>query len=358
MAVFNFSAGPSMLADEVKLEAQREFLNCVNSGMSITEMSHRSKPYEKIHNESISLLRELMNIGDEFEVLLLQGGASQQFDAIPLNLLVNKGRADYIITGNFASKAFQEAQKFGDVSIAASSKDRNFAYIPNVDSINFRSDLDYIHFTYNNTIFGTKFTNLPKTSTTLVSDISSIILSENIEVNKFGLLYAGAQKNIGPSGLTVVIVRKDLIGTCLPICPTMLKYSVQTENNSLYNTPPCFSIYMATLTFRWIKKLGGVDAINKINKYKAGLLYDFIDNSKFYKNPVDIADRSLMNVPFTTPSAELDAQFVKGAESLGLLSLKGHRSVGGMRASIYNAMPIEGVKTLISYMEKFELSQK
>ncbi|MDR2266488.1 MAG: 3-phosphoserine/phosphohydroxythreonine transaminase [Christensenellaceae bacterium] len=353
MRVYNFSAGPSMLFADVKSQVVREFFDCSSSGMSVVEMSHRSKYYEDIHNEGIALLRELMHISDDYHVLFLQGGASQQFDAVPLNLL-KTGRADYVVTGHFSSKAAAEAKKYGDIMVVANSKDRNYSYIPDVDTIPFRENIDYAHITSNNTIFGTRYTKLPNPNTILVSDVSSIILSEDIDVNKFGLLYAGAQKNIGPAGLTVVIVKRDLINSPLPICPTMLKYSVQAEANSLYNTPPCFSIYMAMLTFRKLKSIGGITEMYKINKYKAKRLYDFIDNSTFYSNNVSPDNRSLMNVPFVTPSADLDSAFVKQAEASGLTALKGHRLVGGMRASIYNAMPIEGVEALISFMKTFE----
>lgn len=356
MKVYNFAAGPSMLSEEVKLQAQQEFLNYNGSGMSVTEMSHRSKYYEDINNEANSLLRELMNIGDDYHVLFVQGGASQQFEALPLNLL-QKGRADYIVTGNFSSKAYQEAKKYGDIVCAASSKDKNYTYIPDVSAVKFRDDIDYVHITTNNTIFGTRYTRLPDAKV-LAADMSSNILSEVMDINKFTVAYAGAQKNIGPAGLTVVIVKKNAIGNPMPICPTMLKYSTQAENNNLYNTPPCFAIYMAMLTFRWLKKNGGVASMQKINEYKAGLLYDFIDNSSFYKNPVNKADRSLMNVPFTAPTQELEAKFVKEAEKAGLTALAGHRLVGGMRASIYNAMPVEGVKKLIEFMGAFELNNK
>ncbi|MDR0697449.1 MAG: 3-phosphoserine/phosphohydroxythreonine transaminase [Christensenellaceae bacterium] len=357
MKVYNFSAGPSMLSEAVKLEVQRDFLNFSNSGMSIVEMSHRSKFFEDVHNQGITLLKEIMNINDDYEVLFLQGGASQQFDAVPLNLFA-KGRADYIVTGSFAAKATTEAKKYGDVVIAASSKDKNYTYIPNVDSINFRENLDYVHITQNNTIFGTRYTSLPKTEAPLVSDVSSMILSEEIDISKYGLVYAGAQKNIGPAGLTVVIVKKELMRTPMPICPTMLRYSTHADANSLYNTPPCFCIYMAMLAFKEIKALGGVKEVYKTNLHKASLLYDYIDNSSFYSNKVFLKDRSLMNVPFITPSAELDSLFVSQATQNGLVSLKGHRSVGGMRASIYNAMPVEGVEKLILFMKKFEMQNK
>lgn len=357
MKVYNFSAGPSTLPRQALEQAQKDFLDYNGSGMSVAEMSHRSKVYEEIHNEAISLLRELMGINDDYYVLFLQGGASTQFEAVPLNLLV-KGRADYIVTGNFAKKAYKEAKKYGDIALAASSEDKNFTYIPDVDKIEFRDDIDYVHITTNNTIFGTKYNKLPKVKTSLVADMSSNILSEVMDVNVFDLIYAGAQKNIGPAGLTVVIVKKELVNNPMPICPTMLRYAIQAENNSLYNTPPCFSIYMSMLTFRWIKSMGGVKEIQKINEYKAGLLYDFIDNSDFYVNPVAAEDRSIMNVPFVTPDKDTDALFVKEAAANGLVSLKGHRLVGGMRASIYNAMPVEGVKALIDFMKKFEKQQR
>lgn len=356
MKVYNFAAGPSMLADEVKLAAQRDFLDYNGSGMSVTEMSHRSAVYENIHREAQELLRELMHIDDRYHVLFVQGGASTQFEAVPLNLLHNK--ADYVVTGNFASKAASEAKKYGDAAVIASSKDKNHTYIPDVDTLACREGADYLHITGNNTIFGTRYTKFPKVCAPLVADLSSMILSEEIDVNRFALIYAGAQKNIAPAGVTIVIVKKDIIGNPQPICPTMLNYSTQAEANSLYNTPPCFGIYMAMLTFRWLKSLGGVSAIQKINEYKAGLLYDFIDNSSFYKNPVQKEYRSLMNVPFTTPSQELDKKFTAEAEKSGLVAIGGHRSVGGMRASIYNAMPVEGVKALIEFMKRFELANR
>lgn len=356
MRVYNFSAGPSMLPLEVLEEAQKGFVDYNNSGMSVTEMSHRSSFYDEIHNECISLFRELMNIGDDYHVLLVQGGASTQFEAVPLNLLHNK--ADYIVTGNFSKKAYKEAIKFGDIALAGSSEDKNFTYIPKGDALNFRDGIDYVHFTSNNTIFGTRFTSVPKVDAPLVCDMSSNILSEVVNVNDYGLIYAGAQKNVAPAGVTIVIVRKDLIENPNPLCPTMLKYKTQADANSLYNTPPCFSIYMAMLNLRYLKKLGGVSEIQKINEYKAGLLYDFIDNSSFYKNSVVKEDRSLMNVPFVTGDGELDKKFVKEAGMNGIQSIKGHKLVGGMRASIYNAMPVEGVKALIEFMKKFELENK
>ena len=357
MRVFNFAAGPSTLPLPVLEQAQKELLDFNNTGMSIIEMSHRGKPFMAVNDEANQLLRELMNIPDDYSVLFVQGGATQQFAAVPLNLLKN-GKADYIVTGNFASKAYEEATKYGDMAIAASSKEANYTYIPDMKNVKFRDGIDYVHTTYNNTIFGTRYTELPKTDETLVTDMSSCILSEVVDVNKFGLIYAGAQKNIAPAGLTIVIVKKDLLGNASPICPIMLNYAIQDKNNSLYNTPPCFPIYMALLVFRWLKQMGGVPAMQKINEEKAKLLYDFIDNSSFYTNKVAVKDRSLMNVPFVSPSEELDAKFVAEATKAGLVSLKGHRVTGGMRASIYNAMPIEGVKALIEFMKKFEMENK
>lgn len=357
MRVYNFSAGPSILPEPVLLEAQKDLLDFNGTGMSIVEMSHRSKPFMAVNDEANALLRELMNIPDDYSVLFVQGGATQQFAAVPLNLMVNK-KADYILTGNFAAKAYEEAQKFGDVAAVASSKEANYTYIPDMKTIQFRDGIDYVHTTYNNTIFGTRYTELPTVNAPIVSDMSSCILSEEIDVSKFGLIYAGAQKNIAPAGLTIVIVRKDLLGKAQANCPVMLNYAVQDKNDSLYNTPPCFPIYVSMLVFRWLKSLGGVKAIQKINEEKAGMLYDFIDNSAFYKNNVVKKDRSIMNVPFVTPNADLDAKFVSEASKEGLVSLKGHRLVGGMRASIYNAMPVEGVKKLIDFMKKFEMENK
>lgn len=357
MRVYNFSAGPSQLPLSVLEQAQKELLDFNGTGMSVAEMSHRSKPFMAVNEEANALLRELMNIPDNYSVLFVQGGASQQFAAVPLNLLKN-GKADYIVTGNFASKAFEEGSRFGDMAIAASSKDKNYTYIPDMNEVKFRDGIDYVHTTYNNTIFGTRYTSLPKTDATIVSDMSSCILSQEIDVSKFGLIYAGAQKNIAPAGVTIVIVRKDLLSSASANCPTMLNYAIQDKNDSLYNTPPCFSIYMSMLVFRWLKNLGGVKAIQQINEEKAKLLYDFIDNSGFYVNSVNHKDRSIMNVPFVTPSEELNAKFVAESAKNGLASLKGHKLVGGMRASIYNAMPIEGVKALIEFMKKFQMENK
>lgn len=353
MRAYNFSAGPSTLPLSVLEEAQREFLDFAGTGMSVTEISHRNKAFETIVQEGESLLRELMHIPDDYAVLFVQGGASTQFAAVPLNLM-HKGKADYIVTGNFSKKAWQEGKIYGDAACVASSEDKTYTYIPDVSAIPFREDTDYVHICSNNTIFGTRYVEFPDVKAPLVADMSSEILSREIDVTKFAVIYAGAQKNLAPAGVTIVIAKRDLIQNPLPMCPTMLKWKVQDENKSLYNTPPCFSIYMATLVLRHLKNLGGVKEINAINEYKAGLLYDFIDNSSFYTNRVEKKYRSIMNVPFVTPSPELDAQFVKEAAANGLVSLKGHRLVGGMRASIYNAMPVDGVKALIEFMKKFE----
>lgn len=353
MRAYNFSAGPSTLPLSVLEEAQREFLDFAGTGMSVTEISHRNKAFEAVVQEGEALLRELMHIPDDYAVLFVQGGASTQFAAVPLNLM-HKGKADYVVTGNFSKKAWQEGKIYGDAVCVASSEDKTYTYIPDVSAIPFREDTDYVHICSNNTIFGTRYVEFPDVKAPLVADMSSEILSREIDVTKFAVIYAGAQKNLAPAGVTIVIAKRDLIGNPLPMCPTMLKWKVQDENKSLYNTPPCFSIYMATLVLRHLKKLGGVKEINAINEYKAGLLYDFIDNSSFYTNRVEKKYRSIMNVPFVTPSPELDAQFVKEAAANGLVSLKGHRLVGGMRASIYNAMPVDGVKALIEFMKKFE----
>ena len=355
MRVYNFSAGPSMLPMEVLKEAQADFVDYQGCGMSVTEMSHRSKQFDAIHNECISLIRELMGVPENYEVLLLQGGASTQFAAIPMNLMTS-GKADYVVTGNFAKKAMQEARKYGDIHIAGSSEEAKYTYIPK--TLDIRDDADYLYICQNNTIFGTRFTKLPECKMPLVADVSSNILSEEMDVSKYGVMYAGAQKNLAPAGLTIVIVRKDLIKEPMAFCPTMLSWKVMAENNSLYNTPPCFAIYMAMLNLRHLKKLGGVKEMQKINERKAALLYDYIDSSSFYVNRVNKEDRSLMNVPFNTPNADLDAAFVKAfvkeAGANGFVSIKGHRLVGGMRASIYNAMPVEGITSLIEFMKEFE----
>jgi phosphoserine aminotransferase len=356
--VYNFSAGPSMLPLPVLEKAQKELLEYQNTGMSVMEMSHRSGAFQNIISEAESLLRNLMNIPDNYKVLFVQGGASLQFSMVPLNLFQNK-KADYIHTGSWSKKAIAEAKKYGDVSVVASSEDKHFTYIPTVHQGMLDPGADYVHITTNNTIEGTVFKEIPDTGhVPLVADMSSNILSQEYDVSKFGIIYAGAQKNIGPAGLTVVIIREDLIGNAAPTCPVMLDYKIHAENDSLYNTPPTYSIYMAKLVFEWLTDLGGVPAIEEINRNKAKLLYDFLDESQLFASPVSPESRSIMNIPFTTPSPELDAAFLKGAKDRGLETLKGHRSVGGMRASIYNAMPIEGVQKLVAYMKEFEQSNR
>lgn len=357
--VYNFSAGPSMLPLEVLEKAQKEMLNYDGTGQSVMEMSHRSKDYEAIIESAEALLREIMNINDNYKVLFLQGGASTQFAMIPLNLFSQKKVADYVNTGQWSKKAISEAKRYGKVNVVGDSSDKNFSYIPELDESKFTKDADYFHITLNNTIYGTKYNKLPQTGNVpLVSDISSIILSEVIDVSKFGLLYAGAQKNIGPAGLTVVIIREDLIGKAMDITPTMLNYKIHADNGSMYNTPPTYSIYISKLVFEWVKSKGGVSELQKINEQKANILYDFLDNSKMFKGTVVKKDRSLMNIPFITGNEQLDIKFVKEASKCGIVNIKGHRTVGGMRASIYNAMPIEGVKALVEFMKKFEMDNK
>ena len=358
MRNYNFSAGPSMLPLEVLKKAQEQMLDYEGTGMSVMEMSHRAKCYDAIIKKAEADLRTLMNIPENYKVLFIQGGASQQFAAVPLNLSV-KGKADYIITGNFASLSFKEASRFTNARAAASSQDKNYTYIPRTTAADFDRDADYVHITTNNTIFGTHYTELPDTAgVPLVADMSSNILAEVTPVERYAVIYAGAQKNISSAGLTIVIVREDMLERSMDICPTMLKWKTQADADSLYNTPPTYQIYIAGLVFEHLLSLGGVAEMEKINCYKAGLLYDFIDNSDFYTNSVAKEDRSLMNVPFVTPSKETDAAFVAQAAANGLLSLKGHRLVGGMRASIYNAMPVEGVKALIEFMKKFETENR
>ena len=358
MRNYNFSAGPSMLPLEVLKKAQEQMLDYEGTGMSVMEMSHRAKCYDAIIKKAEADLRTLMNIPENYKVLFIQGGASQQFAAVPLNLSV-KGKADYIITGNFASLSFKEASRFTNARAAASSQEKNYTYIPRTTAADFDRDADYVHITTNNTIFGTHYTELPDTAgVPLVADMSSNILAEVTPVERYAVIYAGAQKNISSAGLTIVIVREDMLERSMDICPTMLKWKTQADADSLYNTPPTYQIYIAGLVFEHLLSLGGVAEMEKINRYKAGLLYDFIDNSDFYTNSVAKEDRSLMNVPFVTPSKETDAAFVAQAAANGLLSLKGHRLVGGMRASIYNAMPVEGVKALIEFMKKFETENR
>ena len=357
--VYNFSAGPSMLPLEVLEKVQRELVCCGDSGMSVMEMSHRSKPFEKIIQGAEATLRELMNIPDNYKVRFLQGGGSTQFAMIPLNLMNKNKKCDIVITGQWAKKAKQEAERYGKVNVVASSEDKTFSYIPELDKSKFDPEADYFYITYNNTIYGTRYTELPDTGNVpLVTDISSIILSEEIDVSKFGLLFAGAQKNVGPAGVTVVIVRDDLIGNAMDITPTMLNYKTHADNDSLYNTPPTFAIYVAGLVFEWVKERGGVKAIQEINEKKASILYNFLDESDFFKGTVVPKDRSLMNAPFVLPTEELNAKFIKEATAAGFVNLKGHRTVGGMRASMYNAMPIEGVQKLVDFMKKFEMENK
>jgi len=354
--VYNFSAGPSMLPEAVLKRAAAEMLDYNGSGQSVMEMSHRSKVYEEIINGCEALLREVMNIPDNYKVLFLQGGASSQFAMLPLNLMNGSGKADFVITGQWANKAYQEASRYGEAHIVASSKDKTFSYIPKLDPATFTKDADYFHICMNNTIYGTVYHELPDTGDVpLVADISSCILSAPIDVSKFGVLYAGAQKNMAPAGLTVVIIREDLIGKARDITPTMFNYQIHADNGSMYNTPPCYTIYMAKLVLEWLKnEVGGLEKMQEINEKKAALLYDFLDNSKMFRGTVVPEDRSLMNVPFVTGNDELDAAFVKEAAAAGFVNLKGHRSVGGMRASIYNAMPIEGVEKLVAFMKAFE----
>jgi phosphoserine aminotransferase len=357
MRVYNFSAGPAVLPEDVLKKAASELLEYGESGQSVMEMSHRSKEYEAIIGAAESLLREVMSIPDNYKVLFLQGGASLQFAMVPLNLMRKNRKADFVVTGQWATKAYKEAKRFGEAVCVASSKDKTFSYIPTLDKAKFSDDADYFHICLNNTIYGTRFSSLPDTGDIpLVADVSSSILSEPIDVSRFGLLYAGAQKNMGPAGLTVVIIREDLIPEFADDSdvPTMLQYKTHSDNGSMFNTPPTYGIYILKLVLEWVKSLGGLPAMKELNEKKAALLYDFLDNSKLFKATVAGADRSLMNVPFITGSDELDAKFVKEAKAAGFVNLKGHRSVGGMRASIYNAMPIDGVAKLVQLMSKFE----
>jgi len=353
--VYNFSAGPAVLPESVLKEAAAEMLDYNGTGMSVMEMSHRSKAYDEIIKTAEADLRDLMNIPDNYKVLFLQGGASQQFAMIPMNLMKNKV-ADYIVTGQWAKKAYQEAQKYGKANKIATSEDKTFSYIPDCSDLPISEDADYVYICENNTIYGTKFKELPNTKgKLLVSDVSSCFLSEPVDVSKYGVIYGGVQKNIGPAGVVIVIIREDLITEdVLPGTPTMLQYKIHADADSLYNTPPAYGIYICGKVFKWIKEMGGLEAMKEHNEKKAKILYDFLDESKMFKGTVVKEDRSLMNVPFVTGDAELDAKFVKAAEAAGFKNLKGHRSVGGMRASIYNAMPIEGVEALVAFMKKFE----
>lgn len=354
--IYNFSAGPSMLPLPVLEKAASEMTDYNNSGMSVMEMSHRSSVYDAVIKEAEQNLRKLMNIPDNYKILFLQGGATTQFAAVPLNLMKN-GKADYIVSGSFSKKAADEAAKYGEVKILASSKDKNFTYIPYVDK--FSPDADYVHICLNNTIYGTTYNYIPDTGDIpLVADVSSCILSKPIDVTKFGVLYAGAQKNMAPAGLTVVIVREDLLGNARPTTPVMLNWQVQADNGSMYNTPPCYCIYIANLVYKWLLDMGGLTEIQKINEYKAGLLYDYLDRSELFKPTAQKEYRSIMNVCFVTGNEEIDKKFCSEAAKAGLVSIKGHRSVGGMRASIYNAMPVEGVEKLVRFMEEFEKNEK
>ncbi len=353
--VFNFSAGPAVLPEEVLKEAAAEMLDYKGTGMSVMEMSHRSKAYQEIIDTAEADLRELMKIPENYKVLFLQGGASQQFAMIPMNLMKNK-KADYIVTGQWAKKAFQEGKIYGAARAIASSEDKTFSYIPDCSDLDIDPEADYVHICENNTIYGTKFKTLPNTKgKDLVADLSSCFLSEPVDVSKYALIYGGVQKNIGPAGVVIVIIREDLITEdTLAATPTMLKYKTHSDNGSMYNTPPAYGIYICGKVFKWLKNLGGLEKMQEHNEKKAAILYDFLDNSKLFKGTVVKEDRSLMNVPFVTGNDNLDAKFVKEAKAAGFENLKGHRSVGGMRASIYNAMPIDGVKKLVEFMENFE----
>lgn len=353
--VYNFSAGPAVLPEEVLREAADEMLDYQGTGMSVMEMSHRSAAFDEIIKTAEQDLRDLMGIPDNYKVLFLQGGASQQFAAVPMNLMKN-GVADYIVTGQWAKKAYQEAQKYGKAVKVASSEDKTFSYIPDCSDLPIDDDADYVYICENNTIYGTKYKKLPNTKgKTLVADVSSCFLSEPVDVTKYGVIYGGVQKNIGPAGVVIVIIREDLITEdVLPGTPTMLKYKIHADAQSLYNTPPAYGIYICGKVFKWLKKMGGLEVMKERNEKKAKVLYDFLDESKLFKGTVVKEDRSLMNVPFVTGDAELDAKFVKEAKEAGFENLKGHRTVGGMRASIYNAMPYEGVVKLVEFMKKFE----
>ena len=353
--VYNFSAGPAVLPEEVLKEVAEEMMDYQGTGMSVMEMSHRSADFQKIIDEAEQDLRDLMKIPDNYKVLFLQGGASQQFAAIPMNLMKNKV-ADYIVTGQWAKKAYQEAKIYGEAIELASSADKTFSYIPDCSDLDIPEDLDYVYICENNTIYGTKYKKLPNTKGhTLVADVSSCFLSEPVDVTKYGVIYGGVQKNIGPAGVVIVIIREDLITEdVLPGTPTMLKYKIHADAQSLYNTPPAYGIYICGKVFKWLKKMGGLEVMKERNEKKAKVLYDFLDESKLFKGTVVKEDRSLMNVPFVTGDADLDAKFVKEAKEAGFENLKGHRTVGGMRASIYNAMPYEGVVKLVEFMKKFE----
>ncbi len=357
--VYNFSAGPSTLPLEVLKKAQESLLSYGNSGMSIMEMSHRSADFEAVRAGAEQAIRTLMNVPDNYKVLFMHGGATGQFAAIPLNLMNGSGKADYVLSGVFSKKASAEAKKYGDVAIAASSAGANFAFIPATTRESFRPDADYVHICFNNTIYGTRFPYIPDTGDIpLVADMSSCIASEPVDVSKFGMIYAGAQKNFGIAGMAVVIIREDLIGKARENTPAILNYQLAAENDSMYNTPPCWSMYITKLVCEWLLENGGLEAAKARNEAKAALLYDYLDHQNFYTVPVDVASRSIMNVVFCTENAEMDKLFVSEAAKAGLKSLKGHKAVGGIRASIYNAMPIEGVEKLVSFMKQFAADHK
>ena len=357
--VYNFSAGPAVLPEEVLKEAAAEMLDYNGTGMSVMEMSHRSKAFEEIIQTAEQDIRDLLKIPDNYKVLFLQCGAHQQFAAVPLNLFKNRV-GDYIITGQWAKKAWKEAKLYGTANAIASSEDKTFSYIPDCSDLPIDENADYVYICENNTIYGTKFHTLPNTKgKTLVADISSCFLSEPVDVTKYGMIYGGVQKNIGPAGVVIAIIREDLITEdVLPGTPTMMKYKTHADANSLYNTPPCYGIYICGKVFKWLKKMGGLQAMKELNEKKAKILYDFLDQSELFKGTVVPEDRSLMNVPFVTGDADLDAKFVSEAKAAGFENLKGHRTVGGMRASIYNAMPMEGVEKLVEFMKKFEAENK
>ena len=357
--VYNFSAGPSMLPEKVLEQVRDDLLNYKGTGESVMEMSHRSKEYMAIIEAAEADLRELLSIPENYKVLFVQGGATTQFSMVPLNLMNGSHKADYVVTGSWAKKAAKEAKKFGDVNITASSEDKTFTYIPELSASDFREDADYVHICFNNTIYGSHYPYIPETGhAPLVADMSSCILSEKVDVSKFGVIYAGVQKNIAPAGCSIVIIRDDLIGNAPENCPVYLDYATHADNDSMYNTPPCFTIYVAGEVFKYLKSMGGVEAMHEVDVKKASKLYSYIDSSDLYTAPVREKDRSIMNCVFVTGDADLDKKFVAEAKEAGMINLNGHRSIGGMRASIYNAMPEEGVDKLIEFMQKFEQENK
>ena len=352
--VYNFSAGPSMLPLDVLNTCAADMTDYKGSGMSVMEMSHRTKVYEAIINEAFDTFRRLLNIPENYKIIFMQGGATTQFAAVPLNLMNKNGKADYIVSGQFSGKAYKEAQKYGDVKLVATSEDKNNTYIPKLTKADFRPDADYVHICFNNTIYGTKWNYIPDTGDIpLVADMSSCIISEPVDVSKFGVIYAGAQKNMAPAGLTIVIIREDLMGNSREDIPVMLDYKTIADADSMYNTPPCWCIYIAKLVYEWILSIGGLDGMKVINEKKCAVLYDYLDNQDYYIAPVEKEARSMMNVTFVTGDADLDKKFASEAGAAGFKNIKGHRSVGGMRASIYNAMPTEGVEALVKFMDEF-----